>query len=149
MGQAPVLTLPDGRIIAQSTAIARYAGRRAGLYSDIAEEGLLIDEIIDTSSEVLNSLPQNPDVEIKKKLREEWVAGKLQRILKFFSAKASTGTYLVGGKLTIADLYLYFTLKGLRSGNYDFVPTDVESAYPALGAFIDFIAADPQFAPHA
>lgn len=133
----------------QSAAIARYAGKLAGLYPDDPADALLVDEIIDTSNEVLSSCPQNPDNEVKKTLREEWVAGKLQKFLTFFAAKAASGTYLVGGKLSLADLYLHGTLKSLREGGFDFVPTDVDAAHPALGAWFDFVVADPVYAPFA
>lgn len=149
LGQMPVLTLPDGKIVTQSVAIARYVGKRANLYPEDPLEALFVDEIIDVTSDVISSAPQNPDNDVKKKLREEWAATKLAKFLAFFNSKLVAGNYLVGGKLTIADLFLYNVLKALRSGNYDYVPVDADSAFPELGAYFDFVKADPVFGPHA
>ncbi len=150
LGQVPVLTLTDGRIITQSAAISRYAAKLAGLYPVDPVEALLVDEIIDTCNEVLASAPQNTDNDLKKSQREEWAAGKLQKYLRFFDIKASAGgSYLVGGKLTLADIYVFQTIKGLRSGSYDFVPTDVDAPHKAVGSFFEFLKVEPVFAQFA
>ena len=149
LGQMPVLTLPDGKLVTQSVAIARYVAKRANLYPEDPLEALFVDEIIDVTSDVISSAPQNPDNDIKKQLREEWAANKLAKFLAFFSTKVQGGGYLVGGRLTVADIFLYNVIRALRSGSYDYVPTDVDAAFPALGAYYDFIKADAVFAPHA
>ena len=149
LGQLPVLTLPDGRLITQSVAIARYAGKLSGLYPSDPVEALLVDEIIDTCNEVLASAPQTPDNDLKKTLREEWAAGKLQKFLRYLNVKAAGGTYLVGGKLTLADIFLFQTIKGLRSGSYDFVPTDVDAPHAAIGSFFEFLKTEPVFSEFA
>lgn len=46
LGQVPTLTFPDGRVVVQSGAILRWAGRKAGLYPREAErddDALTID----------------------------------------------------------------------------------------------------------
>ena len=147
--QVPVLTLPDGQIVTQSGAIARYAAKLAGLYPEDPLLAIKVDEIIEAANDLGSSVPQNADNELKKQLREAWTAGKLQKFLAFFATKSMSGSYLVGGKLSLADLYLYQSLKSLRNGQYDYVPSDVDAAYPALGVFFDFLKADPDFSPFA
>ena len=150
LGQMPVLTLPDGRLVTQSLAISRYAGKLAGLYPEDFVDAMLVDEIIDTVAQIMNSTPQNANNDLKKTLREEWAAGSLQTFLAFFARKVGTGaSYLVGGKLSLADIFLYAYIKSFRVGSVDFVPADVDSAFPVLGAYFDFIKADPVFAPFA
>lgn len=149
LAQVPTLTLPDGKVVTQSLAITRYVGKLAKLYPEDPLEALFVDEIIDATGDVVTSAPQNPDSEVKKKLREEWAATKLVTFLTFFNSKVVPGQHLVGGKLTLADFYLYKLLKDLRSGSYDFVPTDSDAAFPELGNFFEFMKADPVFAPHA
>ena len=151
LGQMPVLTFPDGRIILQSVAIARYAAKLAGLYPDDPLEALEVDEIVDSIHEVINNRPKHSDQDILKPLVEEWVAGKLQKFLRYINRKAEKGrSYLVGGKLTLADVYLYQILKRFRNGSdILFVPTDVDSPHPALGLFFQFIKTDSVFAPYA
>ena len=54
LGQLPVLTLPSGRVVCQSGAIARYAATLAGLNGKSPEETLLIDEIVTCAEELMN-----------------------------------------------------------------------------------------------
>ena len=127
--------------------MARYAGKLPGLYPTDPEEQLLVDEIIETCSDMMNKCPQHKDVEEKKKLREAYAANDLPKFLNFL-AKKSGGTYFVGDRLTIADLTCYVVIKTLRSGQFDFVPADIDGAYPAIGDFITALESDPVFAPH-
>eukprot|EP01052_Picozoa_sp_SAG31_P024816 SAG31_NODE_2136_length_6360_cov_5.316882_5_plen_227_part_00 len=73
----PVLKLPSGRIITQSTAIARFAAKHgdAGLYPTDPEAALLVDELICVAEDALTKTPSDPDQEIKKTKREEYAAG--------------------------------------------------------------------------
>lgn len=147
LGQMPVMTLPSGKIVTQSGAQARYAGKLAGLYPSDPEDQLLCDEIIEVCTEMMNKCPQHKDADEKKKLREDYAANALPKYYNFLAAK-SGGKYFVANKLSIADLTLYATVKSIRSGMWDFVPADSDAAYPAIGTLIDTMEADPIFAPH-
>lgn len=47
MGQLPLLEI-DGKVMFQSLAIARFLGRKFGLYSEDAMEAYEIDNVVDT-----------------------------------------------------------------------------------------------------
>jgi glutathione S-transferase len=54
LGQLPVLTLPSGREVCQSGAIARYAATLAHLNGSSPEETLLIDEVVTSAEELMS-----------------------------------------------------------------------------------------------
>ena len=56
--------------------------------------------------------------------------------------------HMVGGVLTVADLWTYWFLNFLRCGFWDGVPTDYLAAYPKLTAFVDRIAAREKIAAY-
>ena len=150
LGQLPVLTLPTGTIVTQSFAISRYAGKLAKLYPEDPLEALLVDEIIDVDSDILNGVPRNLDAEALKTKREEYAAGKLNTYFSFLAEKleASSGPFFSGNKYTAADIHVYFAIKMFRMGILDHIPSDYDSKWPVLGAFVDALERDPVFAPH-
>jgi glutathione S-transferase len=150
LGSVPTLTLPDGRVITQSLAIGRYAGKLANLYPSDPVQALLVDELLDTVQDILNGLPQHADTDTKKTLREEYANGKLKVFFNFLSTKlaASSGPYTLGETLVLSDIFVYWVLKGYRKGNFDFIPTDYDSAWPNLGQFIATMESNPSFFPY-
>lgn len=150
LGALPVLTLPSGKVITQSSAIARYVAKLAKLYPEDAEKALLVDEIIDTCNDCITGAPQNPDPEVKKKLREEFAAGKLKVFYSFLADKlsGSTGAYSTGTELTVADIQLYTLLKSLRSGNFDHIASDYDATWPVFESFINTMESNATFAPY-
>ena len=52
LGSVPTLTFPDGRVVIQSGAIMRWAGRKAGLYPREAERD---DDVLVIDGETLNT----------------------------------------------------------------------------------------------
>jgi glutathione S-transferase len=154
LGSLPVLTLPDGRVITQSGAIARYVGRLAGLFPSDPLEALLVDEILDSFNDIGPSIPKSAGIEPEqfKALREEWAnTGKLFVIFNFYSNKLAAnnnGPYLVGNSLSVADFYLYMTIKMFRSGFWDHVPTDYDSRWPNISAYFAGLESNPVFEPY-
>ena len=59
-----------------------------GLYPTDPEEQLLCDEILEVVSELSSKVPQNPDAEEKKKLREAFVADVLPKYMTFLANKS-------------------------------------------------------------
>jgi glutathione S-transferase len=150
LGAVPVLTLPDGKVVTQSGAIARYAAKIAKLYPEDPLEALIVDEIIETSIEVGTSIPQEADLDIRKKVREEFAATKLKKYYSFFASKisASSSGYVAGNTFSLADIYLYALLKAFRSGRYDNIERNYDSAWPEFQKYLDFVEANPVFAPY-
>ena len=150
LGSVPTLTLPSGKVVTQSVAIARYAAKLANLYPLDPEEALQVDELVDVVGDILSSAPQNPDADVKKDLREKWAAGKLKVFMNYLNAKAveaSSGP-LVGGKLSLADIVVYGSLSSIQSGGYDFVPGNYVDEWPALIAFVNNYENHPVTGPH-
>ena len=133
-GALPYL-LMDGKPFAQSSAIARWAGRQTTLYPADPLAGLKVDEIMDFCDDVLAKCPHDPDPEVKKAKREEYAAGKMKSYFDVLAAKASEDEFIAGPDLTIADIMLYFmAFFMLRTGDFDHVPADYTDAWPALSA---------------
>ncbi|OQR89677.1 glutathione S-transferase [Achlya hypogyna] len=148
--QVPVLTV-DGEVLAQSHAMARYAGRLAGLYPTDALEAFRVDEILAASDDTLAKLmPSFREQDAAKRLvlREELSAGPLPEHFACIEARlaAHKGPYFLGDALTIADLELYGSRQMLSSGWLDGIPTDILDAYPRWNAIADAVAAHPKVA---
>ncbi|TMW63430.1 hypothetical protein Poli38472_002371 [Pythium oligandrum] len=147
LGQLPVVTV-DGKVYPQSMAMARYAGRLSGLYPTDALEALNVDMIIETVAEVAAAL-----AEIKWRTPEE--ADKVEKIKalkdeklpKFFGLVESTikGKYLLGDKLSLADLYLFDVYTNsliLTAPDYDV------AVFPKIAAVIEGVKAEPNVAAY-
>lgn len=150
LGALPVLTLPDGRVVTQSVAIARYAARLAKLYPEDPLEALFVDELLDTIGDISNGTPRFPDAEANKKLREEYAAGKLNNYFSYLAEKLrdNSGPYLLGATPNVADVALYNTVKYFRKGLLDHIPADYDSKWPELQAHVETVEANPLFAPY-
>lgn len=105
----------------QSSAITRYAAKLAGLYpTDDHIKAMFIDEIVDVVNEAAAKAPQTSDIELKKKLREEYAKKDLVKYFTFLAKKLekSTSKFIVGNTLSLADLYTYSLLRAIRTGIY-------------------------------
>merc|ERR1712156_1300677 len=102
-GKAPFGAFPtmevDGKVVAQTGAIARYCGKLGGFYpKDDDFAAAKIDEIIDTATDLTNII----GVTMRMKDEQE----KLEALEKILTQNGSTGFY-VGNKMTIADLAMW------------------------------------------
>ena len=149
-GELPFESLPvldvvtSGRTVsaAQSNAILRFAGRRAGLYPvDDAVRALKVDEALDLGEDLYGIITpsiaeQDPErrTAMRKLLAEEtlprWV-GFLERLLV---ANGRTG-FVVGDSLTVADLKLYWVVDKLTNGTLDGIPRTLLDRFAAMTAW--------------
>ena len=141
-GSAPFHACPflevDGRAIAQSNAITRYAGKRAGLYPEDPFQALLCDEILEAVEDMWVKLGptmriQDPD-ELRK-ARQELAEGPYTEYLQQFASKleAAGGEYFADGRLTVADFQMLIICSAIASGGFDHIPTDlVKRVAPTL-----------------
>lgn len=150
-GQVPALEV-DGKLLAQSTAIDRYIAKLVGLYPEDPWEAALADQAVAAFQEAvfdvfctwyLYSLP----LEQRPAANAEVVAGpvlrtRLQNVNRLVEA-AGDG-FLVGGKLTFADIVGFTYLSWLVSEYWPGVPKTVLDEFPALKAFRSRIASLPQ-----
>jgi glutathione S-transferase len=144
-GSLPVLDVvtPDGTVTAaQSNAILRFVGRRAGLYpADDPLRALKVDEALDVGEDLYHVIGPSigePDPERRIAMRKvlavetlpRW-GGYLERLLV---ANGRTG-FVVGDQLTVADLKLHWIVDKLSNGSLDGIPTTVLDGHPALSAW--------------
>jgi len=136
--QLPVLEV-DGKIIAQTGAIARYCGKLAGLYptnNDI--NSARIDQIIEAAQDInyivsISSREKNPE---KKKIVREILSTKhLPKWFQFLEnliRENKESKWFIGESLTIADLAIWRLLGWLSSGMLDGVPKNILEPYSGL-----------------
>jgi len=136
-GQVPILEV-DGQLIAQTGAIARFCGKLSGLYPrDNDLEAALIDQFIDAATDItLLFSPTMFEKDQEKKLaaRAQIAEKKLPRWLGYLEGQLGhdESGYVVGKRLTMADLTLWRITGWLGSGTLDGIPTDVLEDYPKL-----------------
>jgi prostaglandin-H2 D-isomerase / glutathione transferase len=135
-GQVPVLEV-DGRMLAQSGAIARYCGELAGLYPADRFQAAKVDEAFGAASDITGWVGRSmrvSDPEEKAALRAElagevlphWL-GLLERLL------SDNGTgFFVSEELTVADLAIWRLMGWLSGGVLDGIPTGIMETFPLL-----------------
>jgi len=148
-GQVPVLEV-DGKVIAQTGAIARFCGKQAGLYpryDDFA--AAKIDEVIDAATDITNRVGpsmREKDPETRAALRQTLARDTLPQWLGYLEALLSgngnTG-YFVGHSMTIADLAIWRLVGWLRGGILDGIPKDLVDPFPLLDAHYQAIDNHP------
>ncbi|GAX85945.1 hypothetical protein CEUSTIGMA_g13361.t1 [Chlamydomonas eustigma] len=146
-GQVPVLEI-DGKPLAQSAAIERYAAKLAGLIPDDVFAAAKVDEahaLITEIQDVLAPTYAIKDPEAKIKARQEAAAGPLkEKFAKLVSLlTAAGGLFLTGDAPTYADIALFKFMSGLVGGTMEGIPTDMFNEYPELKAFHKRVAELP------
>ncbi len=147
-GQLPVLDVGGVRI-AQSVAIARYCGKRAGLYPESDVEQARVDELLDTATQITSLLGPSfveTDPDRRAEMRAALVARDLPMWFGFLEARLLSNTttdFLVGEQLTIADLVLWRLLSWFAGGILDGIPTSILEAHPHLRAHVASIDQRP------
>lgn len=143
----PVLTLDDGRVLAQSNTILRHVAGRAGLVPADAYAALRVDALLDAAEDFGGRLSVSirvADDGVRAALRHELATRWLPewfRLLERSLAVDGAG-YLVGGALTVADLKVVHAVDKLLNGSLSGIPTDLIAPFPALSAWRDRIHAE-------
>jgi len=138
-GTIPEFTIAGKGTINQSNAALRYVGRETGLYPSDAWDARVdqvLDAIDDLSAKIGPTLYEKDEAK-KKEAREALVAGPIPFYLGAFEKlhkENKDGKYIVGSKLTIADLKLAFLLRWLASGTLDHISADIIKPYDGLNA---------------
>lgn len=146
-GQVPVLTV-DGVTIPQSNAMARYAGKLAGLYPADALQAFLVDSVIDDVNDVINEISQTfrMDPEARKAARIKAAEGSISKLGASLDKKLEhKGKFIVGDKLTIADLTLLIVVNDwVTAGTLDDIPATVFDKFPHFKQYIAGLKALPE-----
>ena len=148
--QLPVLDV-DGKIFAQTGAIARYCGKLSGLYPKNNDyNAALIDQIIEGAQDInylVTLSGRDKDTERKKIARNILATRHLPKWLQFLENLLRQNTksiYFVDSDLTIADLAIWRLLGWLKSGMLDGVPTTILDDYDHLNKLREEIYKNPK-----
>tara|TARA_Y100001970_G_scaffold61474_1_gene78492 strand:- start:11 stop:667 length:657 start_codon:yes stop_codon:yes gene_type:complete len=148
--QLPVLDV-DGKIFAQTGAIARFCGKLSGLYPKNDDyKAALIDQIIEGAQDInylVTLSGRDKDLERKKIARDILATRHLPKWFQFLEDLLKQNTesiYFVGGDLTIADLAIWRLLGWLKSGMLDGVPTTILDNYENLNKLREQIYKNPK-----
>lgn len=114
--QLPLLTVTENgkeTVYCQSTACAKYIARKFGLFGSSPEEQLLVDEAFECMMDVMKEMSkirmepdENRKAELQKKLCDE-VLPRFNDYLKLRTSQYGQNGYIIGSKMTLADLQLY------------------------------------------
>lgn len=115
-------------------SLARYCAKLAGFYPSDPLEALVVDEAMDTLSEMMSKIPRGNDENEKKVNREEYqatfmtAAAKLleSRIMKYGGGKGFVSSP------SVADLFLAGVLQFIGTGFYDYIDTKFFDSYPGI-----------------
>ena len=148
--QLPVLDV-DGKIFAQTGAIARFCGKLSGLYPKNDDyKAALIDQIIEGAQDInylVTLSGRDKDLERKKIARDILATKHLPKWFQFLEdlLKQNTGSvYFVESDLTIADLAIWRLLGWLKSGMLDGVPNTILDNYENLNKLREQIYKNPK-----
>ena len=148
--QLPVLEV-DGVAYAQSTAIARFCGRAAGLYPvDDPVAALLVDEYLDAATEINYALyPTMRAADPAKKLAMRQALGAdtipawLRNLEERMKRWGHSG-WAAGERMTIADLAIWRVIGWLTGGLLDGIPSNLLASHPVLTAHFEKVGSLPQ-----
>jgi len=143
-GQVPLIEF-DGKKLAQSLAITRYFARKFNLVGADDFEAAQCDEYVDTCREFLTAwvpivMEKDPEkakekvVEVKKTVQEKYLV-KLNKIVE-----KNGGQFLVGKKLTWADMYLAHVINNVELLH----DINFRDEYPALKTHSQNVLNTPQ-----
>jgi glutathione S-transferase len=102
----------------------RFVGRLVGLYPVDVLQQLEVDEIVETTQEVLNRAPQAKSPDRKRALREEYASTVMTRAFKLIDNRIATrgaDAFAAGDTLSIADLCLVSLCSLVEHGNFEYV----------------------------
>lgn len=148
-GGIPVLEV-DGETVTQSNGINRYVGKLAGLYPEDPWQAALCDEAMDVVEDIAHPVIATFSItdDAEKKARREALADGLisfylSRLEKRLAERG--GKYFADGRLTVADLKVFLWIRHLRSGNLDYIPSNLpDRVAPLLVQHCEAIANHPK-----
>jgi len=134
MGQLPVIELPSGMTICQSASILRWAAKQSDLYPKDIEQALLVDEIVETATEMRSKVPDSKDETEKKKLRAEFVERTLPTFMDYFTRRINShgGPFILGKQYSMADLFLARVIDGFVNKKIDYITKENLEKWPVV-----------------
>lgn len=153
-GQVPVLELPGGRRLAQTGAINRYVAKLAGFYPADPIDAAFAEQasfLVNDASDTFGPTFAIKDPEAKAQARRDLLqpGGKTALALEQLQKLVvESGDYVVGDKLSFADVEAFCYLSNLVSGFFDGVPKDALTQFPGLKAYRNRVASLPDVAAY-
>ncbi len=128
-GSVPVLEVDDV-MYGESAAQLRYAANVGGLAPSCPVEALKVDMVIDASESIIVTAFADTSAEGRAKFLET----SLPRYFAPIEAciAQTEGPFLLGDKISAADIKLAVIVGSLKSGILDHIPTDCVDKYPAI-----------------
>jgi len=149
-GSVPILEV-DGVVHAQNLALLTYAGKLAGLYPFDLVDAARVAEALFSFEDVIAVIAPTFKLqgEEQKAARLALADGALKTWIARFDAQlAKNGSgYLVGKTLTVADVWLYHFvngLKGLKGSSWDGIPTDWVNQFVNVNAHHQLVDSHPK-----
>lgn len=147
-GQCPMLEV-DGKVLAQSSAIERYAASLAGLIPSDPWLQAKVNEAVAYQQEIVDTFYHTyyiTDAEARIKARKEIAEGALKAKLDLLSTiiEALATPFVIGDSPTYADFAIFKNLCHLASGTIDGIDASYLDAWPKLKAYHDVVANIPQ-----
>lgn len=153
LGSVPVLEV-DGTPIVQTAAILRWVARvgDTSLYPTDPWAALLVDSVLDTFNDTLSTalMPSlfERDSEKKLAMRAAFAAGPMKLAYDYTEAllAKSTGPFIAGERLSVADIVVALQVLQIRRGVLDGLTSDMLAAWPRIHALADAYLASPRIA---
>jgi glutathione S-transferase len=128
-GQVPLLEV-GGECLTQSSAMARYAAKLAGMYPESPWDAAKVDEVIQLVTQDIIERLINPTIKIKNKenqgaMRKKLAEEKLPEKLAILESMMGEWEFFFGDTPTLADLYVYNLLNWLGMEVLEGVPKQV------------------------
>uniref|UniRef100_A0A7S3H7U5 Glutathione S-transferase n=1 Tax=Spumella elongata TaxID=89044 RepID=A0A7S3H7U5_9STRA len=146
--QIPLLEV-DGRRIYQTVNLILYAALITGLNATNLEDELRLREIILACDDIPNTFSgtfsiSNAEERIVARTVLFKPGGRTYCQMKRIEELVGDREYLIGDKLTVADLTVFTNCCMLRCGHFEGFPRDCLDGYPKLKTFVERISSHPK-----
>lgn len=147
-GQVPVIEV-DGNTYPQSTAVARYVSKLSGLYPSDALEILQVESVMVSALELFPPMVDivflEKDEEEKKEKTVKYLGETIPHIFNAVE-KMIVGKYVLGEKITLADICLFDLVVNNLSG---FEPYGFKaSSWPKIEGIINAVKQEPKLSAY-
>lgn len=128
-GSLPVMEV-DGEMFGESGAMLRYAANVGGLTPKCAVSAFKVDMVIDAIESVIMAIFKDKSEESRKKFVETDLPRYFGPINSLIAK--TEGPFLLGDKISAADIKLAITVDIITGGSLDHVPSDCVEKFVAI-----------------
>ena len=144
--QLPILVV-EGKIIAQTGAIARICGKLSGLYPEEMIEAGKVDQIIDAATDInvlLRPSMRESDPIKRKAMRFELAQNDLPKYFGYLEniLTDNKSHWFVDDKMSIADIAIWRLMGWITSGAVDDIPKNILNPFKNLNKLYNEVKED-------